>query len=345
MLELEASLLRAGLGVSPWRKRDKLARRMPARLTPELARCLALLGELGAIGRALDAAGVEHAVLKGLPLAVRLTGRIDGRQRRIRDADILVRRQDAQRAVDALNGLGYSALPGLTLASQLETNFELEMYRRSGEGMTLCAEVHWAPFPPLLYPVDETYIWARMETVVVGERPVRVLDRPLTILQLASHFVQHAASVDWVLGDLAAAWNLWGDSIDPGNLRSAAERTGLRHVLAFSLAVAHERGLLHRAPPPISSNRARLLRMILPVSRLGPPQALPTVRRSLQLSVLAPARRIPVWLWSRVAPPRALMAAHVGLHDAERVRPHHYAVRYLRALKRAAERLRGPADR
>lgn len=91
---------------------------MTARLTPELARCLALLGELGAIGRALDAAGVEHAVLKGLPLAVRLTGRIDGRQRRIRDADILVRRRPrflqalrSARCPVFLNGCGAGTRP------------------------------------------------------------------------------------------------------------------------------------------------------------------------------------------------------------------------------------------
>lgn len=318
---------------------------MPAQLTPELGRCLALLGELGSIGRALDAAGIEYAVLKGLPLAVRLTGRIDGRQRRIRDNDILVRRRDVHRAVETLEQLGYAPLPGLTLESQLDVNFELELYRRSPEGMSLCAEVHWAPFPPLLYPVDETYLWSRMETVVVGEHPVAVLDRPLTVLQLASHFVQHAASVDWVLRDLAMAWNSWGELMDPDDLRQVANRTGLRHVLAFSLAVAGDRGLLHRPPPDLASTRARVLRVLLPTSRLGPPQALPTLRRSLELSMLAPARQIPVWLWSRVAPPPSLMAAYFGLPKGERVRLRHYASRPVRALARAVRNSRRRSNR
>lgn len=64
-------------------------------------------GELGAIGRALDAAAVEHAVLKGLPLAVRLTGRIDGRQRRIRDTDVLLRQPTEIR-----EGRAERSLPG-----------------------------------------------------------------------------------------------------------------------------------------------------------------------------------------------------------------------------------------
>jgi len=316
---------------------------MPVKLTPELGRCLALKAELEHIGRAFDAAGIDFIVLKGLPLAVRLTGRIDGRGRRIRDNDLLVRRKDVREAVHVLERLGYSLLPDVTLESQLDVNFEVEMHRRAEAGLSLCAEVHWAPFPPLLYPTDEDLVWARTEPVLVGELRVETLDKTLTLLQLASHFVQHAASVDWVLRDLAMAWNLWGAQIEPEALKRLATQTGLTHVLAFSLSAAEDRGWLTRRPPALGSSRARLLRVLLPTSRLGPPQAQPTLRRSLELSILAPARQVPTWLWSRIAPPRSLIAGRFGVSEPS-VGLRHYAIRTLRAATRAAKRWRRPAD-
>lgn len=295
---------------------------------------LLLMGELQRVGRALRADGVEFIVLKGLPLAVRLTNRIDGRHRRIRDNDLLVRERDAVRAVEVLRRLGYEEHPGMTLASQLVVNFELEMFRRLPEGGGLIAEIHWAAFPPLLYPVDENVLWSRTETVEVGGYPVQVFDRELTLIHLASHFVQHAASVAWVLRDLAMAWNRWANELDHAALFDLATRLRLQHVLAFSMAAASDLGLLEVAPPPFPSYPAAVLRRVLPSQRLGPPQPVATVRRSLELLLLAPPEQLTHWLRYRMLPTRAAVAASCGLRSPAEVRPWHYLARPARALLR-----------
>jgi hypothetical protein len=276
-------------------------------ISAKLASSLLLLGELHRIDTALRATGIDFIVLKGLPLALRLTGRVDGRSRPIRDNDILVRRADAQRAVDALEQLGYVAVGNLTLESQLVVNFELELERQLPHGGSVVAEVHWAPFPPLLYPFDEQYLWSRTELVDVSGRSMRVLDRTLTLLQLASHFVQHGGAAPWVLHDLAMAWNAWGAEVGPAELGAAADRTGLEHALAFALAAASDRQLLTRAAPGVS-RRVRALRELLPTSRLDQVEA----RRTVELLLLAPPRRIPRWFWLRLVPPPANIAARYG---------------------------------
>ena len=66
---------------------------------PRAARNLLLTSELLSIARGLDAADVEFIVLKGVPLAYRIFGRLDAR--RIRDNDILVRPRDVPRQIAA----------------------------------------------------------------------------------------------------------------------------------------------------------------------------------------------------------------------------------------------------
>lgn len=307
---------------------------MPEKLTPELGHCLALLAELQRIGAALDAASIDYLVLKGVPLAVRLTGRIDGRRRRIRDNDILVHRADAARAVEVLELLGYSPPAGLKLESQLDVNFELEMFRRSAQGTSYCAEAHWAPFSPALYPVSEDYLWSRTEVVRIGDWPARVFDKPTTVVHLASHFVQHGGSFEWVLNDLALAWNTWAIEIDPSELRAVAEQLGLLHVLMFSLRAAEDRGLLTVQPPGFESRPTTLLRLMLPSSRLCTPRPQPDYVRSVQLLALAPTRRIPMWLLQRLIPPRSSLPTRHG--DASLEVYAEYARRPLRALRRIA---------
>lgn len=299
-------------------------------MQPSLPRNLLLLGELTRVAEALQAASVELLVLKGLPLSVRLTGRLGGRERRIRDNDILVRRRDVRRAVSAIESLGYAPLANMPLESQLPLNFEYELHRPVGD-TTSIVEIHWAPFPPLLYPVDEAYLWSRTESIEIAGRRFRVFDRVLTLLHQASHFVQHAASSDAVLKDLALAWNAWAEDIDPADLRTAARRTGLVHVLDFALRAADDRGMLQRRRPEPRSARAAGLRLLLPSNRLGPVQVQPTLRRELALATLAPTRRVPYWLWTRVFPPAQVIAGTQGRALSPRIYLE-YALRPLRRL-------------
>lgn len=304
--------------------------------SPALAHNLLVAGELRRIAGALEAARVDFIVLKGVPLALRLTGRLDGRGRRIRDNDILVRRADLTRAVAVVEALGY-ARPPFSIASQLSTNFQYELFKHVPGGPPLPVEIHWAPFPPLLYPVAEEYIWSRSEVADLGAWKVLVLDKPSTVIHLAAHFVQHGGSVEWILRDFALAWNTWAREIEPARLRSQASEMGLLHVLAFSQRAADDRGLLTVPPLALRSRRAYVLRRLLPASKLCTPRPQPDYVRSVQMLALVDFRRIPRWLLLRLIPPRSLLAAQIGLPEGRAVFSE-YLRRPLRALARLAQR-------
>lgn len=304
--------------------------------TPALAHNLLVAGELRRIAGALEAAGVDFIVLKGVPLALRLTGRLDGRGRRIRDNDILVRRADLTRAVAVVEALGY-ARPPFSVASQLTTNFQYELFKQVPGGPRLPVEIHWAPFPPLLYPVAEEYVWRQSEVADLGDWKVLVFDKPSTVIHLAAHFVQHGGSVEWILRDLALAWNTWAGEIDLVRLRSLAGEMGLLHVLAFSLRAADDRGLLTVPPLVLRSRRADMLGRLLPASKLCTPRPHPDYVRSLQMLALVDVERIPRWLLLRLVPPRSLLAAQSGLSGGRAVY-FEYFRRPFRALVRLVRR-------
>lgn len=288
-------------------------------------------GELRRAAAALDAAGIEFVVLKGIPLALRLTGSVDGRGRSIRDNDILVRRASLSSTVSVLESIGYSR-PAYTVDSQLVTNFQYELSRERAQ-----LEVHWAPFPPLLYPVPEEYIWSRTERFDLGGWSVRVFDKTTTVINLAAHFVQHGGSFEWVLRDLALAWNTWGRELEPTEVRSVADRLGLRHALAYSLSAASDKALLTVPAPALHSRRAELLRRVLPTSELCVPRPQPDHLRDMQMLVLVDARRIPKWLLLRLLPPMDTLAAQRPL-PAGPARYLEYLRRPFRALASLGKR-------
>lgn len=294
----------------------------------KLARSLLLLGELHDIDDALGREGIGFVVLKGLPLAVRLTGRIHGRAHRIRDNDVLVRRTDVRAAVNALGRLGYCPLPGVSLERELLLNFEYELVRVR-QRAHVSVEIHWAPFPHLLHPVEEDWLLSRSELVDVRGRSFRVLDRALTILQLASHYTQHHGRARWVLDDLAMAWNAWGATLDLADLADSARRTGLVHVLDFALSCAREAQLLTVERPPLDSDRARLVRLAMPTPEAMAERELHPARRLLLTLGLAPVRRIPGYLRVRAFPP--LDAFGLGSSPATYVE---YGRRLLRVFSR-----------
>lgn len=302
-----------------------------AKPSPALLHNLMVAGELRRAAGALDAAGVDFVALKGIPLAIRLTGKVDGRGRAIRDNDILVRRAMIPKAVSALESIGYSR-PAYPVESQLVTNFQYELWKGR-----LPLEVHWAPLPPLLYPVAEDYVWSRTELFDMGGWSVRVFDKTTTIIQLAAHFVQHGGSFEWILRDLALAWNTWGRDLEPAVVRSVADRLGLRHVLAYSLAAANDKALLDVPPPSLRSRPAELLRRVLPTSELCAPRPQPDHIRSIQMLMLVDPRRIPRWLLLRLLPPVDTLAAQRPLPPGP-ARYLEYLRRPLRALASVARR-------
>lgn len=123
----------------------------------------ALLGALAEIDRAFDREGLEHLVLKGLPLSERLEGGIGGRF--TWDLDLLVRERDLPRATVALGRTGFSP-PRLTqglLPLARRVVHAVEFRRDDG----LAVDLHWAfrRLPGLRFPADEVF---------AGRRSIRI---------------------------------------------------------------------------------------------------------------------------------------------------------------------------
>lgn len=246
-------------------------------------------------------------VLKGIPLTRRLFGRLDARS--MVDNDVMVRRGDAVRAHQTLLGLGYEDPPFRKLEPQLRVDFQHAMVRRLPSGATTHAELHWNAVSPRLYPVPEEILWSHVEPFDHRGAPVKVFDKPLTVVHLAAHFAQHRFSELRILRDLARAWTLWGASIDAAELESLAHRTGLVHALDFGLSSAHALGMLESAPPELGSKRAARLRAWLPAERLAETPPTRGYWRDLLMLSLADPPNVVRWLLPLLFPPIDNMAA------------------------------------
>ena len=122
---------------------------------------LVLAADLRVLVDALDAAGIDVVVLKGIPLTMRLFGSLEARS--MIDNDLLVRRGDAERAVAVLGSRGYESIDDRTVANQLAFDYEFRMRRPLPGGGFLCAELHWSPFSQILFPVAEEEVWVHVE--------------------------------------------------------------------------------------------------------------------------------------------------------------------------------------
>ncbi len=135
-----------------------------------------------------------------------------------------------------------------------------------------------------------------------------MFDPALTIVHLASHFVQHRASELRILRDVAWAWNLWQKDLDRAAFRELAAGFRMEHVVAYSLHIAAERGMLE-APPPFDTERARWLRRLVSASDVDQERPRHDYPRALAMLLAAPPERVPRWLRNTVVPPIDIMAS------------------------------------
>lgn len=270
------------------------------------ARALQLEAELRRLGTALRERGIEWVSMKGPILARRLAVDLHRRGWLV-DNDVLVRQCDAAPAVEVLRGLGYAPPRFVKLESQLKTSFEAALFREDC-GTTLGAEVHWAPFPWPLYPIDEHLVWSHTEVIEVDGWKVRVFDPALTTLHLASHFVQHLASEPRILNDIAWAWNHWQQELDSAAFRQLAKAFRIEHAVAYSLNIAADRGLLD-TPAPFDTWRARWIARLVSAGDVGAERPRHDYWRMLQMAIAAPPERVPRWLWGNVFPPIDTLAS------------------------------------
>jgi hypothetical protein len=289
-----------------------------------------LEAELLCIARRLKAIGVDFIVLKGVPLTRRLHARLDARS--MVDNDILVKRPDVPRAIQALQELGYEQGEFHTVEGDLRSSFQSALSKPTPGGGNVWVELHWSAFPPRMFPVSEELEWARVVPFELKSERLLVFDPAMTLVHLASHFAQHECTHPRILEDIAAAWNRWHAQIDPSDLMTLATLTGVRPTLAYALRAARTLGWLTVAPPAVASRRAPVLERLLSAPKLLEPQA-SQYARILFTALLLPPVRVPGWLLQHVLPPIETLAA---VHEV-RISPWlylRYASRPFRGLRR-----------
>jgi hypothetical protein len=181
--------------------------------------------------------------------------------------------------------------------------------RRLASEATLRAELHWHAFPPHLFDVSEQILWDHMTLIEIAGQSVNVFDEMLTLLHLASHYVQHRCSEIKVLKDVGAAWERWHTSIDPRKLRGLARTCGLEGALAYAVNDACRAGLC-RIAAPFGSRRATLLGRMMPRAR---ERGEPSYRAMLGSVLLATPRKLPGALFHEFFPPLSVLARIYGV--------------------------------
>lgn len=311
------------------------------RLDPVLAHNLLLQGELLRVARALDARGIDFVPLKGVTLLQRVYGRLDARP--VSDNDLLFRKAELPRALEALRELGYEPRIQADLDDALTWDARYVLERRH-HGRALWIDAHTSPFVPTMHVAEEDWFWSHTEPFRIDDVTLRVFTPEVTLLHLVAHAEQHHFCVPRILRDVAAAWNRWSTSaadtkpaLDPARLLGLAAKAGLEHVLDYVLGALAALGWLDTPPPYIGSPRARRLRPLLPPERLARathPQGPEAYWRAACAFLLRDPDRVLAQVRKDLFPPLSKLTV---IHDrpASPLLYLHYATRPFRPLARA----------
>lgn len=228
-----------------------------------------LLDRLQKVAAILEAAGVEFLALKG-PALLGLLYRDLG-ERPMTDLDLLVRRGDLARALEALEAAGLDVPKGG------ERRFWERSYHHialgMGRGMPVSVEVHWDLELRERYPIPLERVWSEAAEFSVGGRRLRTLGRTDLYLfgsiHLARHF--HIPRLVWVvdLRRMAREWPLDWEEI---RRRSGAyrARTPLWFLAAYEERVFGDSTVPAAARPSLRPVQARLLRALSGPRPLAP---------------------------------------------------------------------------
>jgi hypothetical protein len=126
---------------------------------------MVLLDELLRTTRALDEAGVEHALVGGLAVAVW------GAPRATKDIDLLVRGTDLDRAVDVARGVGFDII---ALRIVFQDGMELQRVTRAQAGELLTLDF-------LVVNDNLEPVWASRRRLAVGTGELSVISREALI--------------------------------------------------------------------------------------------------------------------------------------------------------------------
>lgn len=207
-----------------------------------------VMTELVRIASVFRAQGIPLLTYKGPALAHRYYGSVA--LRRFGDVDLLVRRDDLERARDLLEEHGYVPLRSLS-EDQEDTWHDAQLgYELHHEAKGVVVELHWALLNrTLTFRLTPEAVWARAHTVRFGSTMVRVLAPDDLLLYLCAHGTKHHWSrLLWVC-DVAQVLRGHPDRDWTALLRRARSLGSLRTLL-LGVALA-ERWLGEELPPVV----------------------------------------------------------------------------------------------
>ncbi|MBA3831443.1 MAG: nucleotidyltransferase family protein [Chthoniobacterales bacterium] len=201
-------------------------------------RGLQLAAELLAVLKEFESASVKAIPIKGPTFAMLLYG--DLSLRAYEDLDILVHERDLERAVAALQMIGYRFRDALSSSQRqtLAANAYHVGFVHDHDGTNL--ELHWLlNHRTLAHPELEARWWKHSQSLTLGGMVVRTLAPDEILLYLCMHGGKHSwARLNW-LCDLRQALRSYPDA-DWRAIWRAADRNGVARMVATGLALVDE---------------------------------------------------------------------------------------------------------
>jgi hypothetical protein len=239
-------------------------RALACRRERQAMRCAVLEKGLGRVADMFDAAGLPFMLLKGPYLAERFYGDRQGRE--FVDLDILVRSADRHRAFRMLEEAGY-ARRSRVLGNEALTAFFVNGFDFVADGVNL--DLHWSLSRHPSLRVDESLIWERKGTLLLGGRSYEVLsdehEVTLAVLALLRDIergrpkIKNFVDLIQVVAALDATmpWDaLFADS------RSNGTHGPLVNVLSFSIDVADAHDIASRLTASLAQHAYRRVRSV-----------------------------------------------------------------------------------
>jgi hypothetical protein len=226
-----------GAGVVP----DHVQSQIRERYRSNGLHALLLASEFTRLAKLFETNGIPVLPLKGFALAVQVYG--DLSMRHSGDLDVLVPPRDADSAAELLRSNGYVNID----SSVRHTAYQRErikqfrnhfVYRNQEKGIKL--ELHWRLLEPrYLFNVSLDELLARAQTIVVGDRQLKVLSIEDTLLFALTHGASHAWNHLFWLCDVSRILRQ-GCGLDWHRIVGRAVQLGISRPLAQGLILSHQ---------------------------------------------------------------------------------------------------------
>lgn len=209
----------------------------------------------------------------------------DLRKRASADNDLWIEEPACSRVLQRLLGAGFRPLSGIDPDAALRRYGQVALWPRGDLG-EVSLDLHAQPFMGELFSVKNEDLRAHLIEVPLHDRTVLTFDKPLSLVHMVAHYLQHRLERDH-LEEIGAAWDRW--QLDEDELRVLARHTCTEPALEHALLLCAELGHCQKRPLAVKTRRARLC------GHLDSPRRsqLPPTRGRIASYLLAAPQRLP----------------------------------------------------